>query len=226
MILRHYLQTVSLLCLCISDSDNLYLSDNSDVDTNTMGADMVNTDAIETTDANLADTNLADTDMMDTDATDTDATGAMTDTHATDADLTDVDMTDADAMDNTRTHTTEDDLPDAGAVDVDATASAIVVIRFSFGRPGAPIIGPHQTSASNGSSSMATGDSVWSPFCSQLDWEVARWAKTCGATSSAVTDLLSIPGVGTPRSLLSVVALIHRFRLLASLGFHTGPQNN
>jgi hypothetical protein len=107
-------------------------------------------------------------------------------------------MMDADAMDDTHTHTTEDDLTDAGTMDVDATASAIIVNRFPFSHPGAPIIGPHQTSASNGSSSMVTGDSLWSPFFSQLDWEVARWAKTCGTTSSAVVDLLAIPGVGTP----------------------------
>ncbi|KAH9061974.1 hypothetical protein EDB87DRAFT_391243 [Lactarius vividus] len=39
------------------------------------------------------------------------------------------------------------------------------------------------------------GDSVWTPFQSQRDWEVARWAKMRGPSSSAVTELLAIPEV-------------------------------
>ncbi|KAJ7190265.1 hypothetical protein GGX14DRAFT_538049 [Mycena pura] len=38
-------------------------------------------------------------------------------------------------------------------------------------------------------------DEIWGPFRSQLDWEVARWAKLRGSTSTALTDLLDIPGV-------------------------------
>ncbi|KAF8271908.1 hypothetical protein EI94DRAFT_1567196, partial [Lactarius quietus] len=37
--------------------------------------------------------------------------------------------------------------------------------------------------------------SVWAPFQSQCDWELAYWAKTRGPTASAITDLLAIPGV-------------------------------
>ncbi|KAF7369562.1 hypothetical protein MVEN_00286300 [Mycena venus] len=35
----------------------------------------------------------------------------------------------------------------------------------------------------------------WAPFTSQIDWEVAKWAKLRGSTSTAFTDLLSIEGV-------------------------------
>ncbi|KAJ6533473.1 hypothetical protein B0H19DRAFT_1213945 [Mycena capillaripes] len=35
----------------------------------------------------------------------------------------------------------------------------------------------------------------WAPFTSQIDWEVAKWAKLRGSTSTAFTDLLSIDGV-------------------------------
>jgi len=35
----------------------------------------------------------------------------------------------------------------------------------------------------------------YAPFNSQTDWEVAKWAKLRGPTSTAVTDLLEIPGV-------------------------------
>jgi hypothetical protein len=39
------------------------------------------------------------------------------------------------------------------------------------------------------------GDSVWVPFQSQCDWEVVQWAKMCGPTSTAMTELLTIPEV-------------------------------
>jgi hypothetical protein len=38
-------------------------------------------------------------------------------------------------------------------------------------------------------------DSPWAPFDSELDWKVARWVKMRGQTSTAVTELLAIPGV-------------------------------
>ena len=185
-----------------------------------MGTDMVDTDAIDAT----ADANLADTDMMDADAMDanvTDAmTDAMTDTHATDANLTDVDMMDADAMEDA--NTMDDDFTDTNTMDPDATASAIIVDQFPFGHPGAPIVGPHQASAPNRSSST---DSEWSPFRSRIDWEVAWWAKTCGITLSAVRELLAIPGV-SPSLIRLDAGLIYRPRLLMHSDFHTELQNN
>ncbi|KAJ7783991.1 hypothetical protein DFH07DRAFT_727778 [Mycena maculata] len=38
-------------------------------------------------------------------------------------------------------------------------------------------------------------DNPWAPFKSQIDWQIARWAKVRGSTSTAFTDLLSIEGV-------------------------------
>ncbi|KAJ7312316.1 hypothetical protein DFH08DRAFT_717847 [Mycena albidolilacea] len=40
-----------------------------------------------------------------------------------------------------------------------------------------------------------SADNPWAPFTSQVDWEVAKWAKLRGSTSTAVTDLLAIDGV-------------------------------
>jgi hypothetical protein len=40
-----------------------------------------------------------------------------------------------------------------------------------------------------------SADNPWVPFMSQVDWEVAKWAKLRGSTSTAVTDLLAIDGV-------------------------------
>lgn len=38
-------------------------------------------------------------------------------------------------------------------------------------------------------------DNIFYPFASKIEWEIARWAKLRGSTSTAFTDLLSIDGV-------------------------------
>jgi hypothetical protein len=74
--------------------------------------------------------------------------------------------------------------------------STLVVDKFPFGNPGMPIPDkPHGLSVYE--SWQATSvTSPWAPFRSELDWNVARWVKMCGPTSTAVTELLAIPGVG------------------------------
>ncbi|KAG1839152.1 hypothetical protein F4604DRAFT_1599775 [Suillus subluteus] len=42
-------------------------------------------------------------------------------------------------------------------------------------------------------------DNIYFPFCSQTEWEIARWSKLRGPSSTAFTDLLAIDGV--PESL-------------------------
>ncbi|KAG1861507.1 hypothetical protein DFJ58DRAFT_839656 [Suillus subalutaceus] len=44
-------------------------------------------------------------------------------------------------------------------------------------------------------SSIDNAENPYAPFCSQMDWEVAQWAKLCGPSSTAFLDLLSIDGV-------------------------------
>jgi hypothetical protein len=80
--------------------------------------------------------------------------------------------------------------PDADTPDAD---TPLVIDRFPHGNPGAPIPGARQGSYQR--SQEAFGASVWAPFRSQCDWEVARWAKMRGPTSSAMQDLLAIPEV-------------------------------
>jgi hypothetical protein len=69
--------------------------------------------------------------------------------------------------------------------------SSVVVDCFPFGNPGAPVQGP----TANTEIQARPEDPNWAPFHSQLDWDVARWAKTHSTTSSAVDELLAIPGV-------------------------------
>ena len=42
---------------------------------------------------------------------------------------------------------------------------------------------------------LADENNIWSPFSSQIDWEIARWAELRGPSSTALTELLAIQGV-------------------------------
>jgi hypothetical protein len=75
-----------------------------------------------------------------------------------------------------------------------STVEAVEVEHFPFGRPGAPIPGRAQSPSGYDSQATSMG-SLWAPFRSQLDWDVARWAKLRGPSSMAVSELLAIPGV-------------------------------
>jgi hypothetical protein len=57
-------------------------------------------------------------------------------------------------------------------------------------------------------------DNPFSPFSSQIDWEIAHWAKTRGPSSTAFTELMRIEGV-------SGITLRAQLGFLLSL--NTGP---
>ena len=76
-----------------------------------------------------------------------------------------------------------------------ASAPAVVIEQFPFGSPGAPIPGGTQGASSFASQPAMFTDALWGLFRSQLDWDIARWSKLHGQTSTAVSELLAIPGV-------------------------------
>ena len=82
--------------------------------------------------------------------------------------------------------------PDASSSD---TSCQVIVDRFPFGRPGAPITGADRGTSIYDSSRDVFGSSIWAPFHSQCDWEIAHWVKMHGPTSLAMEELLAIPGV-------------------------------
>ncbi|KAH8977551.1 hypothetical protein EDB86DRAFT_3067707 [Lactarius hatsudake] len=84
----------------------------------------------------------------------------------------------------------------------DMNGPQLVVDRFPHGSPGAPIPGTVQGSHVYQSSEETFESSVWAPFRSQSDWEIAHWAKMHRPTSSAVTDILAIPRVVDKLNLL------------------------
>lgn len=92
----------------------------------------------------------------------------------------------------------QDDQSEAGDQDdisPPQTPSIHVIDQFSFGNPGMPISEKPQGSSMYGSSEATFTNSVWAPFQSELDWNMARWLKIYGRSSGAVTKLLTIPGV-------------------------------
>ena len=92
------------------------------------------------------------------------------------------------------------DHPDYGVV-ADGGAYGCIIDPFP-GDAGAPITGPdsgsrlcHTDSTQDSESRDSPPQNIWAPFRSNCDWQVARWAKMCGATASAVNALLAVPEV-------------------------------
>jgi hypothetical protein len=81
---------------------------------------------------------------------------------------------------------------DAGPFD---TGPTVVIDHFPLDAAGAPIPGIPRGLSIYKSHQTTHSDSDWAPFQSQRDWEVARWAKLSGVTSTAVSKLLAIPEV-------------------------------
>ncbi|KAF7369778.1 hypothetical protein MVEN_00309900 [Mycena venus] len=69
------------------------------------------------------------------------------------------------------------------------------VTRFR-GRAGSPLAQTELPAFQKYKSQLSEmDDNLWAPFQTQMDWEIARWAKLRGSTSTAFTDLLVIDGV-------------------------------
>ena len=76
-----------------------------------------------------------------------------------------------------------------------------IVVRFSRGHAG-QVIGRVQDSYSGYKRRVACGkENLFEPFANKIDWEFAKWAKTRGPGSTAVSELLKINGVSTYLSL-------------------------
>jgi hypothetical protein len=91
----------------------------------------------------------------------------------------------------------------------------LTVVPFMQGSASALVPGAHQGSTIYRSTQQVLGSSTWAPFQSQCNWEFARWVKLRRPTSSAVMDLLAIPGVRVPHS-LPIMLLMHCGRLSTS----------
>lgn len=77
------------------------------------------------------------------------------------------------------------------------SVTTTIIDRFPNGSAGAPISGARGGSSMEDTGSEGLQGSTWAPFSSQCDWEIARWAKMRGPSSSAFSELLAIPEVRT-----------------------------
>jgi hypothetical protein len=78
----------------------------------------------------------------------------------------------------------------------DQTQRPHVIVKFNRDRAGAPIrrtdnCGYNQYNTQLG----GTNASIWAPFKSKIDWDIARWAKLRGPGSTALSELLKIESV-------------------------------
>jgi len=107
------------------------------------------------------------------------------------------------------------------------TASTLVIDNFPFGCPGTPIHGMPQSSSAYETLENTRTEMPWAPFSSHLDWDIAQWAKMYSQTSTAVTELLAIPGV-CHSSFLNTMPLIHKIKVVEQLGlsYHTVKELN
>jgi hypothetical protein len=71
-----------------------------------------------------------------------------------------------------------------------------VIVPYPESRAGQPISNNHTANVAYGAHlSNADEENTYHPFASKMDWEVARWAKLRGLSSTALSDLLAIEGV-------------------------------
>jgi hypothetical protein len=75
-------------------------------------------------------------------------------------------------------------------------------IRLFNDRPsrnaGAPLANMNRTSYETYQDALPKANTVpniWAPFASKIDWEIARWAKLRGPSSTALSELLRVEGV-------------------------------
>ena len=85
-----------------------------------------------------------------------------------------------------------DDTIESGTYNAEASSNTFVD-HFPHGHPGAPLSMEQVSIFESVQNSL--GGSIWAPFQSQVDWEIARWAKMRGPSSTALTELLAIPEV-------------------------------
>jgi hypothetical protein len=66
---------------------------------------------------------------------------------------------------------------------------------LSLGRAGAPIKKHDLPTNKHYQCVFYDAHNIYAPFTSQLDWEVARWGKIRGSSTTTFNELLAIDGV-------------------------------
>lgn len=110
---------------------------------------------------------------------------------------THIDIMTPQQVDATASHETDDQT--RGQATAAEACSDVFVEHFTLGLAGQPIPNRDQPKSDYDKYQRQfagpNGASIYQPFASKADWEIARWAKVHGITSSAVSDLLGIEEV-------------------------------
>jgi hypothetical protein len=69
------------------------------------------------------------------------------------------------------------------------------VVKFTRGNPGAVVSRGGHDENTRYSSAVGNSDNPYAPFASKMEWDIARWAKLWGPSSTAFTELMGIQGV-------------------------------
>lgn len=74
---------------------------------------------------------------------------------------------------------------------------APTIVRYPDIRAGQPVDVVKQPSNATYHAQLddSSADNIYAPFASKLDWDMARWAKLRGSSSTAFSELVSIEGV-------------------------------
>ncbi|KAH8991902.1 hypothetical protein EDB86DRAFT_3065110 [Lactarius hatsudake] len=145
---------------------------------------LVDADVLDTIDANAADTaDAVDADVWEAPVQDIEPTVDTDQGYASG-----VQLSPSPPSETPHPLTSPPDPPICNGSDGNTTGNQaqVIVDSFPHGIPGTPMPDPFQD---------AINTSVWAPFHSQCDWEIALWAKMHGPTLSALTELLQIPKI-------------------------------
>ena len=101
-----------------------------------------------------------------------------------------------------------DDAPQARLEAEEQLYNEPIVMKFPYGNAGAPITNAEANGYHSYKHQMTNSESCWAPFKSKIEWEIARWAKLRGPSSTAFDDLLGIEGVSLPLLIIFMLWLI------------------
>jgi hypothetical protein len=91
----------------------------------------------------------------------------------------------------------------------EALSNKPIVVQFCAGNAGAKQHGDTNLSGNaHYDHTIHDTNNMYAPFSSQLEWEIARWAKLRGPGSNAFTELMSINGVFINLNLFTICRLL------------------
>lgn len=99
------------------------------------------------------------------------------------------------------------------------------IVRFTRGQAGRVLYNTRDQYTNYGEELQGDGENFYRPFANRIDWEFAKWAKTRGPGSNAVSELLKIKGVCSLLTGICFVVLTILLKLAAALNLSYDTSN-